>query len=254
MMRNVVPSYLVDSVERNSYDKSATEAMLYYKNLLSEATINYMKRTKQRIQVSNKKLLWEAVVVLDTHHTLDDVKKLTLYLQKKYKWQTVCIAIHRDEGYQDEITGKIIYNYHAHILFLMLNKQGIYVFKKRDYGKKAMSILQTEVAKILMMSRGESKLNSRRERLSAKQYRKVAQEKYDLKFEIERISAEAESFEDAMLREHRLRIEREDEIKKLQEKIKVLEKGNIIASLDDVHEYDQDALSEQTTKINSVLK
>jgi hypothetical protein len=253
MMREVVPSYIVDSVERNSYDKSAAEAMAYYEKLLNEANVNYMTRTKQMIQVANEKLIWEAVVVLDAHHTLNDVKKLTRYLENKYEWQVICAAVHNDEGYKDKITNKITYNYHAHILFLMLNKWGIYVFKKRDFGKKAMSVLQTEVATILQMPRGESKLKSRRERLSAKQYRKVAQEKYDLKFEIKRISAEADTFEDAMLCEHKLRIEREDEIKKLQEKIKILEKKNIITSSDDVHD-DQDTLSEQTIKINSVLK
>jgi hypothetical protein len=56
-----------------------------------------------------------------------------------------------------------------------------------------------------------------------------------------------------MLREYESRVEREEEIKKLQEKVKILEKGNIITSLDDVHD-DQDTLSEQTIKINSVLK
>ena len=154
--REVSPTYLVDSSNKNDYDRNAKEAQAYYAELLNESTKNYMNRTKQRLQIKQEKLLWEAVIVLNSTHTLKDVQKLAKYLEKKYQWQPVQIVIHRDEGYKDK-RGIIRYNYHAHIVFFMLNKSGIYVFKKSNFGKKSMAILQTEVAKILKMPRGESK-------------------------------------------------------------------------------------------------
>ena len=250
--REITPQYLVDSIERNSYDRNAKEAQEYYSKLIKEATIAYMKRTKQKLQVSEKKFLWEAVIVLDYFHTFSDVKKLVKFLNKNFGWQDIQIALHRDEGYIDEITNEIIYNYHAHIVFFMLNKKGIYSLKKRDFGKKRMSQIQTEVAKILRMQRGESKEKTGRKRLTARQYRQVAKEKYDLKFEIRRISDESDMFQDAMLNEYDLRCKAEDELKKLQDKIKIFEKEKNILSSDDMHKNDSNNFTDNKA-IKSIL-
>lgn len=56
---------------------------------------------------------------------MDDLKQLTLFIEKKYGWQCYQIAIHRDEGYEDKETGEIEYNLHAHLEFLMLDKDGV---------------------------------------------------------------------------------------------------------------------------------
>jgi len=256
--REVVPNYLIDSTNRNSYDKSAIEAQAYYTKLLAEATYNYMKRTKQRLQVLEEKLLWEAVVVLEEYHTLEDIKKLAHFFEKKYGWQVVQTGLHADEGYEDEVAGKIIYNYHAHIVFLMLNKLGIYVFKKRDYGKKAMSKLQTDVARILKMPRGKDKRSSGRERLSAKQYRQVSQEKYDLQFKLDRMKEDASLFEEAMLDQQQLRMQSEVEIKQLQQKILKMQEAregqkNIVSNLQNINESNEEFLIDETTVIKPRL-
>ena len=223
--REVKPDYLLDSIKRNSCDKNAMEAQAQYDKLLSKAIDCYMKRTKQRLQLSPKKLLWEAVIVLEEHHTLKDVEKLSDYLAKKYGWQSIQIGLHRDEGYVDDVMGEFVYNYHAHIVFLMIDKRGIYVFKKREFGKKAMSILQTEVAEIMGMTRGISKLKSRRERLSAKQYRSVEKEKCDLQFKLDRMTDDAAMFEDVMLQEHDMRIKAENDNKELQQIVLALQEN-----------------------------
>ena len=108
-------------------------------------------------------------------------------------------AVHRDEGYIDEITGNKIYNFHAHIIFFMLSPSGIYNFKRRDFPKKVMSEIQTLVADTLGMKRGEK---SNRVRLNAAQYRQVAKEKSDLTHEIIRLSLESESLLELALKEH----------------------------------------------------
>ena len=56
----------------------------------------------------------------------------------------------------------------------MLNEQGITCFKKKDFGIKKMKEIQTEVAQILGMERGQE--NSKAERLTHQQY-KQEQEK-----------------------------------------------------------------------------
>jgi hypothetical protein len=221
LSRKIIPSYLVNSIEKNSYDLDAEEAQIYYLKLLNEAIDNYIARTKQNIQVNLEKLLWEAVFVLEDQHTFDDVKKLAQYFKEKYGWQHVNMAIHRDEGHLDEMTGEIVYNYHAHIIFLMLNKKGIYVFKKREFGKKKMSVLQTEVANKLNMKRGESKLKTGNEHIAPKIFRKVAKEIDDLKFELKRISGEADNFLEMWLAEKEERMQYEKDIIQLKAKVSI---------------------------------
>jgi hypothetical protein len=217
--REIIPSYLIDSPERNEYDKGAVVAKKHYEKLLSRATDNYTRRTKQRLQVSMDKLLWESVVVLESHHTLEDVQKLIKHFEKKYGWQAIQSSLHRDEGYRDEITGEIVYNYHAHIVWLMLDERGIYRFKKRDFQKKDMARIQTEVAQILQMQRGVSKKKSGIERIPAKAYRQVAQKLYDLEFEVMRITGELESTMDAWLAEKEKRALTAVKIRELEQEL-----------------------------------
>jgi len=182
--RDAVVNYTIDDASRNSYDRNKKESFDYYCKLLKEATGNYTKRTGQRIQTSDKKFLWEAVVNLNDEHKLNDVKNLSSLLEKIYGWQSIHNGIHRDEGHIDQESGEKIYNYHGHIVLFMLNKEGIYSFKKRDFGIKRMVELQTVVANILNMERGISKKKTKVERLEHPQYRQVkqAEEKMEIKY------------------------------------------------------------------------
>ena len=89
--REIKPTYLIDSSLNNSYDRTAIQAENYVHKLRNEAIENYMERTKQKIQVSPEKELWEAVIVLEERHNLTDVKKVSDYLEKNmvgdlYSW------------------------------------------------------------------------------------------------------------------------------------------------------------------------
>jgi 5-bromo-4-chloroindolyl phosphate hydrolysis protein len=176
-IREAIVTYAIDEANRNSFDKNGREAFNYYMKLLSEASSNYTQRTNQRVQTDKKKFLWEAVVNLNYDHELKDLKYLAKILEEIYGWQPVQLAIHRDEGHIDKETGEKIYNYHGHIVFFMLNKEGIYTFKKRDFGIKMMQELQTIVANILNMERGTSKKITKKHRLEHRQYRQVQQDK-----------------------------------------------------------------------------
>jgi len=167
-------TYTIDGSEKNEYDRSAGEAEARYMELRKEATKNYTERTGQKLQTKEEKLRWTAVVNLNAGHNLDTVKSLAQALEKKYGWQPLQIAIHRDEGH---ITaeGKKERNLHTHIEFFMLDKDGLYKFKKKDFRLKDMTELQTFVAEQLKMERGVSKRESGRERLEHKEYKAVKQ-------------------------------------------------------------------------------
>lgn len=172
--RTVSPSYLLKAnslgVECNLGHKDAD---IYFDYLLNEATKNYTKRTGQKLQSKNYK--WSAVVNIKESTTMDDLKKLASTLEKEYGWQCYQIAIHRDEGHSDKETGNTVYNLHAHLEFLMLNKGGIYCYKKRDWGIKRMKELQDLVANQLQMKRGTPASETKKKRLNHYQYRQQAQ-------------------------------------------------------------------------------
>ena len=140
----------------NIYSCDLETAKKLVEQYLAEATQNYYNRTKQRIQTDPKHFQWSAVVNLNAEHTLDDLKKLTDELEKRYGWRCVQIAIHNDEGQKGENGELIRKNRHAHLEFFMLDKNGIYRFKRRDFSKKTMSEIQTLVANMLNMTRGHN--------------------------------------------------------------------------------------------------
>lgn len=153
--RFVSPTYLLKEKSLGvEYDLNHEDAEALYQSLLKEAVTNYTQRTGQQLQA--KKLRWSAVVNIKDTTTMDDLKKLTQKLYQEYGWQCYQIAIHRDEGHKAPDTGEIVYNLHAHLEFLMLNKKGIYCFKKGEWGKGRMSKLQDLVAEQLQMKRGET--------------------------------------------------------------------------------------------------
>lgn len=157
--RFVSPTYLLKEKSLGvEYDLNHEDAEALYQSLLNEAVSNYTQRTGQHLQA--KKLRWSAVVNIKDTTTMDDLKNLTKKLYQEYGWQCYQIAIHRDEGHKDPDTGETVYNLHAHLEFLMLNKKGLYCFKKGEWGKARMSKLQDLVAEQLQMKRGET-LNDR---------------------------------------------------------------------------------------------
>lgn len=194
--RTTIPSYLLEKEDSKGIEcnRSAQEADELYMQLKQESSNNYTERTGQKIQTAEEKLRWSAVINIDEHHTLQDVENLAKKLEEKYGWQSLQVAIHRDEGYKDK-EGKTHYNHHAHLEFFMLDKEGIYRFKKRDFGMKKMSDLQTEVAEVLGMERGKPKRETKRERFEHRQYREVAKEREADKERIAELTREKSDIE-----------------------------------------------------------
>ncbi|ECP6019140.1 hypothetical protein FUB63_08415 [Campylobacter coli] len=161
------PNYLLKEEDRleNSYWENDLSAKEIFNNELSRSN----RRGGRIPKFENSH--WEAVLNLNKEHTLDDVKKVADYLENKLNITCATISVHRDEGHYKK-NGKVCYNFHAHLTFVTY-KDGQQNWRQEKVRKK-LGEIQTEVAKILKMERGQE--NSKKTRLSAKQYKKVAQE------------------------------------------------------------------------------
>ena len=120
---------------------------------------------------------------------MNDLKKLAQHFSDKYGFQCYQIAIHRDEGHINDNGEKEI-NHHAHLEFITLDKNtGKQLFKLRDFNPQKMREIQTEVAEILQMERGQDKRISGAKRIEPRAYARLKeqerQEKREIKKELE---------------------------------------------------------------------
>lgn len=116
--------------------------------------------------------IWEGVLNLNAKHTIKDVNIIGNHIADKFNLHYTRGALHRDEGHIDE-KGKVQYNLHAHLNF-MTYKDGKQNWRLQFINKKALSELQTEVAELLGMDRGE--LNSKSVRANHRHFREKAEE------------------------------------------------------------------------------
>lgn len=201
--RESEPSYLLDQKDRkqNEFVKLADAQELYNEQM----NIRRANHSRGRAPTA-KDVYWEAVVNLDERHTLTDVKKVAEHLQSKYGLIPTSLAIHRDEGYRDSKSQEVKYNYHAHITFFTM-QDGKSVMRTMTSSK--LSKMQSEVADILLMERGQK--NSSAERLSSKQYRSVQHQQERKNAELEQIKKQLqeEQAKNLTLTEQKKQIEAE---------------------------------------------
>lgn len=167
------PSYLLpeDKRQRNKFVKLADVQTLH------EKQIEYRRLTHARGRAPTlTDSYWEAVVNLNDSHTIEDVRRVAEHIRQKYKFTPTSIAIHRDEGYVDKITGETKYNYHAHLTFYTIANGRS---QMRLMTRAKLRDLQTEVANLLGMQRGQE--HSKAKRLDHQQYREVKRAEEELK-------------------------------------------------------------------------
>lgn len=104
--------------------------------------------------------------------------------------RVISIDIHRDEGYQDPLTGERKYNYHAHIIADWTDR---ITGKTAKLNKADMSELQTVLADALGMERGESKELTGKDHLTPAQQREKAAAKHAAQLEAENQALVAEN-------------------------------------------------------------
>ena len=169
------PNYLLKAENRleNFYWQNERTAREIFNDELKE----YGAKKGKRPRFENSH--WEAVLNLNKNHTLEDVQKVAEYIEQKFNITCATIAVHRDEGHYKN--DKPQYNFHAHITFVTV-KDGQQNWRKEKIKPADLRELQTAIAEILQMERGQE--NSEAERLSHRQYKKAAQQKEQLEAEI----------------------------------------------------------------------
>lgn len=126
----------------------------------------YLKSTGQKMQ-SKATPIREAVVVIKSETTMEDLKRLSDAYRQRFGIDTFQIAIHKDEGYPK---GEWKPNLHAHLVFDWTNQE---TGKSLKLNRQDMVEMQTITAEVLQMDRGVS---SDKQHLTAQQYKSFAEE------------------------------------------------------------------------------
>lgn len=166
--REFEAKYLLPKEHRgeNEFYNCGTDEKILFEQELEKA-----ERKGGRIpKIENS--LWEGLLNLNENHTIEDVNRVGEHIAKKFNFHYTRGALHRDEGHINK-KGKVEYNYHAHINF-MTYKDGKQNWRLEFIDKKALSELQTEVAELLGMERGE--FNSKSVRANHRIFREKAEE------------------------------------------------------------------------------
>ena len=125
---------------------------------------------KSPVKEENK--CWEAVINLNSRHTMSDVKKLVKKLEKITGYRAAQVAIHKDEGHLDEETGNFVLNVHAHVIFYARDVKTGLSLSTANYGRKdLMTKMQDAVAEELGMERGRPVEETGRKHLSPRAYK-----------------------------------------------------------------------------------
>lgn len=162
---NRQPSYLLPKDRRQSNDfEKLADAHKLHEDQMKKRRDNKIPGRAPTLQDS----YWEAVVNLNSEHTIEDVRKVAEHIRQNYKLTPTSLAIHRDEGYIDQETGETKYNYHAHLTFYTIADCRS---QMRLMTRAKLRDLQTEVAQLLGMKRGQE--HSQAKRLDHQQYRAV---------------------------------------------------------------------------------
>ena len=133
---------------------------------LEKIKSRYLQSTGQRMQ-SKATPIREAVVVIKSETTMEDLKRLSDAYRQRFGIDTFQIAIHKDEGYPK---GEWKPNLHAHLVFDWTNQQ---TGKSLKLNRQDMVEMQTITAEVLQMDRGVS---SDKQHLSAIQYKNIAEQ------------------------------------------------------------------------------
>lgn len=116
----------------------------------AEILAKYKATTGQKMQ-DKAKPIREAVLLIEAHHTADDLKNLGEKIEQRFGIKTIQAYAHKDEGHYDIETKEWKPNHHAHMIFDWTDtKTG----KAIRMSKEDMSELQTIVADGLNMKRG----------------------------------------------------------------------------------------------------
>ena len=184
------PSYLISHDDKDyEFNRNSHKAKELKNQIIENAKEAYTKHTGQKFQA--KSYEWSAVCNIKDSTTMQELEKLTEHFQKKYGFQCYQIAIHRDEGHINEQGEKVI-NHHAHLEFITLDREtGKNNYNRQKISPSVLRQIQTEVAEILQMERGQDKRLSGAKRIEPRKYAQMKeQEKRERKELTQELSQE----------------------------------------------------------------
>ena len=159
--------------KKNRCSCSALAALQKIQKWDSKADENYAKThggRKSPVKEQNK--VWEAVINLNSRHTMSDVKKLVKKLEKITGYKAAQVAIHKDEGHLDEESGNFVLNIHAHVIFYARDVKTGLSLSTANYGRKdLMRLMQDAVAEELQMERGRPAEETGKKHLSPRAFK-----------------------------------------------------------------------------------
>ncbi len=167
-------SYVTPELEFTSLQEYYEElkAMVKEKTgrAMQEKDVEYTDKNGRKRVRKGSSPLREGVAVIEEGTTLEDLKRFTAAVQKRWYIRAIQIHIHRDEGhYEENERGRRIRvpNYHAHIVWdWMDHKTG----KSYKLSEKDMSEMQDLLADMLKMERGQKKSETGLEHLEREEF------------------------------------------------------------------------------------
>ena len=166
----------------NEYTCSFEEARKRAKQMKIDADIAYLRRRGQKPRYDPEKIYWSAEVNAREWHTIDDLKRAAEVIEKEMGYRLIYGALHKDEGHLND-AGEWVMNCHFHLEFISLDENGISQHRK-TFSPSLMSKLQTKIAAVLGMERGQSKEITGREHLTPKQYKQAVKLQEPIKQEL----------------------------------------------------------------------
>lgn len=156
------------STEKNYTNADGRTAIKNFWNELNKRIKKYTERTNKKLPKNTIKHI-SSIFNIDENTTKEQIENVIKYLEKSLDTKVIQYSIHYDEGHIDENGNKKV-NYHVHLEMLGLDSNGRSVRKKIT--RQFLRNLQTEVAKILNMERGQDVRKTKRKRLDTYEYKR----------------------------------------------------------------------------------
>lgn len=217
------------NLDNNFTNRDAKKAIKFFWSEFNKRAKKYKQRTGKKLPSNTIKHI-SGIFNIDENTKEEDIKKVIEYLEKNLDTKVVQYSIHKDEGYIDE-EGKKHINYHVHLEMLGLDSEGRSVRKKIT--RSFLRELQTNVAKILNMERGQDVRKTKRKRLNTYEYKRhiklMNEETKQLKEKIKELQKENKILknENKILKDENKILKNEninlkEELKKFKDKLKTL--------------------------------
>lgn len=142
----------LDYVRKDLSDLNESFVICTIQERLSFVEENCKSKTGRSMQAKATPIR-EGVLLVDNHHTIEDLKRLGFRLEKEFGIKTIQAYLHKDEGHYDSDTNTWKPNLHAHLVFDWTDHT---TGKSIKLKRQDMSEIQTVVAEELGLERGVS--------------------------------------------------------------------------------------------------